>query len=167
MAETPSKVLVSACLLGQPVRFDGQSKPVEHTLLHRWQQEGRLVPVCPEVSGGLPVPRAAAEIDGLAEDVLTGRTGVKTEDHEDVGHFFVNGAQHALRLCKQQNIHIAILKENSPSCGSSMIYDGNFNNRLVPGSGITTSLLRQNGIRVFSEHEIGKAACYVDAGSGQ
>ncbi|MFW2440413.1 MAG: DUF523 domain-containing protein [Arenicellales bacterium] len=160
-----NKILISACLLGQPVRYDGQSKESRHSTLKRWHEDGRLVPVCPEVSGGLPVPRPAAEIAGFADEVLTGRDRVKTEDDEDVSGFFTCGAQHALILCRQQNIRVAILKENSPSCGSTQVYDGSFSQRLVSGAGITTTLLRQNGIRVFNEHEIDSAAEHIESSS--
>ena len=152
-----NKILISACLVGQPVRYDGQSKESQNPTLNRWHEEGRLVPVCPEVSSGLPVPRPAAEIAGLADEVLIGRDLVKTENDEDVSRFFTSGAQHALILCRQQNIRVAILKENSPSCGSTQVYDGSFSAKLITGIGVTTAILRQNGITVFSEHEIDAA----------
>lgn len=161
MPEIKNKILISACLLGQPVRFDGQSKELENSTLNRWHEEGRLVPICPEVSGGLPVPRPAAEITGLAVDVQTGRGLVKTEDGEDVSLFFLCGAQHALILCQQENIRVAILKENSPSCGSTQVYDGSFSAKLITGIGVTTAILRQNGITVFNEHEIDAADRYL------
>jgi len=155
-----NKILISACLLGQPVRYDGQSKESQNPTLNHWHEEGRLVPLCPEVSGGLPVPRPAAEIIGLADDVLDGRGAVKTEDGEDVSSFFLCGAQHALILCQQENIRVAILKENSPSCGSTQVYDGSFSAKLITGIGVTTAILRQNGIIVFNEHEIDAADRY-------
>ena len=158
MAEVKNKILISACLLGQPVRFDGQSKPVENPTLKNWLAEGRLVTACPEVSGGLPVPRPAAEMDGLADNILVGRGAVKTADDADVSRYFLSGAEQTLELCQQQNIRVAILKENSPSCGSTQVYDGSFSHRLISGAGITTTLLRQNGISVFSEFEIDAAA---------
>lgn len=124
------------------------------------------MPVCPEVTGGLPVPRPAAEIHACsADDVLAGRGYVMTKDAEDVSRYFVCGAQHALDLCRQHNIRIAILKENSPSCASSHVHDGHFSNKLIPGAGITTALLRHSGIHVFSEHEIGAAAQQLESGS--
>ena len=143
--KTP-KILVSACLLGCPVRYDGQSKPVNHTLLQRWQANGWLVPFCPEQAGGLSTPRPAAEIqnDGL---VMTGCG-------RDVTTAFVRGAEQALTLCQQQQIKYAILKESSPSCGSSNIYNGHFSGQKIPGEGITTRLLRQHDIQVFSEHNL-------------
>jgi uncharacterized protein YbbK (DUF523 family) len=163
VTESTSKILISACLLGQPVRFDGQSKFVENTVLQQWNNAGRLVPVCPEVSGGLPVPRPAAEIQGSADDVLAGMGHVTTKDNGDVSQFFLCGAQHALKLCRQHNIRIAILKENSPSCGSTHVPDGSFSGKIIPGEGVTARLLRQNGIRVYSENQISEAAAYVDS----
>lgn len=163
VTEPLSKILISACLLGQPVRYDGQSKYVDNTVLELWRDEDMLVPVCPEVSGGLPVPRPAGEIQGVADDVLTGRALVTTADNEDVSHFYIRGAQHALNLCQQHNIHVAILKENSPSCGSTNVSDGSFSKNYIPGEGVTARLLRQNGILVFSENEINQAKAYVDA----
>jgi len=156
--EQKNKILVSACLLGQPVRFDGQAKEIKHAILQRWQEQGRLLAICPEVSGGLPVPRPSAEIIACsAEDVIDGRCQVLTEDGDDVTRYYICGAQHTLILCRQQRIRMAILKENSPSCGSAQVYDGSFNAKLTTGMGVTTALLRQNGITVFSEHEIEQA----------
>ena len=108
------------------------------------------------------MPRPAAEIQGTANDVLAGRGQVTTKENEDVSRFFLSGAQHALMLCRQHNIKVAILKQNSPSCGSTQVPDGSFSGNMVSGEGVTVHLLRQNGIRVFSENEITEAAGYVD-----
>jgi uncharacterized protein YbbK (DUF523 family) len=159
-----SKILISACLLGQPVRFDGQSKQIKHSRLQHWEKQGRLLALCPEVIGGLSVPRPAAEITACrAEDVIDGSGSVLTEDGEDVSQFFICGAKYALGLCRQNQIRLAILKENSPSCGSTQVYDGGFNAKLIPGAGITSTLLRQNGIAVFNELEIDAAADYLES----
>jgi len=159
-----NKILISACLLGQPVRYDGKAKAVYHPLLLHWQDEGRLLPLCPEVSGGLPVPRPAAEISACsAEDVIDGLGQVQTADQDDVTRYFLCGAQHALALCRQHGIQLAILKENSPSCASTQVYDGSFNAKLTPGAGITSALLRQNGIAVFNELEIDAADEHLKA----
>lgn len=115
---TTPKILVSACLLGCPVRYDAQSKPVNHPVLQRWHANGWLVPFCPEQAGGLPTPRPAAE---LQQD---GR--VMTGEGKDVTAPFLKGAEQALALCQQQKIKYALLKESSPSCGSTNIYDGHF-----------------------------------------
>ena len=161
--QSPAKILISACLLGQPVRFDGQAKEIINPRLQHWEKQGRLLALCPEVIGGLPVPRPAAEITACrAEDVLAGRGLVLNEDKDDVSRYFLSGAKYALGLCRQNQVRLAILKENSPSCGSMQVYDGSFNAKLIPGAGITTALLRQNGITVFNEFEIDAAAEYLE-----
>ena len=121
-----SKVLVSRCLLGHRVRYDaGASGPYDP--LVKWQDEGRVIALCPEVAGGLPIPRAAAEIPGgQGLDVLNGSAPVMTTEGEDVTEAFVSGANQALALVKQHNIRIAVLKANSPSCGDRLTYDGTF-----------------------------------------
>jgi len=162
VSEKNHKILISACLLGQAVRYDGQANETHDPVLDHWQKAGRLVPLCPEVIGGLPVPRPAAEMFACnACDVLNGHGYVKTKAGDDVSRFFLLGAQQALSLCHQQNIRVAILKENSPSCGSTQVYDGKFSGKLNAGSGVTTELLRANGITVFSEHEIEAAEKYT------
>jgi len=149
---------VSACLLGDPVRYDGKAKRLAHDRLHRLQTEGRIVPFCPEVAGGLPVPRAAAEIvGGDGADVIAGRASVKTGNGDDVSARFVAGAERALALCRQHGITTALLTEGSPSCGSGRIYDGSFTRRSIAASGVTTALLREHGIRVFSQHQVDAA----------
>lgn len=152
------RLLVSACLLGNPVRYDGKAKPLAHAGLCQLQAAGRLVSFCPEVAGGLPVPRAAAEIvGGDGADVIAGRGRVTTAHGEDVSAYFLAGAERALALCRQHGIRTALLTEGSPSCGSSRIYNGSFTRRSIAASGVTTALLRQHGIRVFSQHEVDAA----------
>jgi uncharacterized protein YbbK (DUF523 family) len=152
-------ILVSACLLGQPVRFDGTGKASHDALFERWRAEGRLVPFCPEVRGGLPVPRPPAEITGgFGEDVLDGRATVVTRDGIDVTRYFVVGAWQALEQARACDARIAILKEGSPSCGSLRIHDGSFSGRKVPGEGVTTALLERHGIAVFAEDALDAAA---------
>ena len=136
------KLLVSSCLLGTPVRYDGQSQNLLHPGLETLKQQGRLVAFCPEVAGGLPTPRPPAEIKA-------GR--VLTKDAQDVTVQFAYGAEQALKLCKKQGIHFALLKESSPSCGRNTIYDGSHQGIKVAGMGLTAALLEQNGIKVFSE----------------
>lgn len=160
------RILVSACLVGQPVRYDGGAKPPrDDTLLRGWQAEGRLVPFCPEVSGGLPVPRPPAEIVGGAGGggaVLAGTARILTGAGGDVTDAFVRGAELALAAAQRTGTRIAILKEGSPSCGSHRVYDGTFTGRSTPGSGVTTALLASHGIRVFSEDELPEVAAYLD-----
>ena len=143
------KILISACLLGAPVRYDGVSQAVTHPLLLRLQREGRLVPFCPEVAGGLPTPRPPAERQGES---------VVTESGLDVTTEFDRGAALALALCQQQGIRFALLKEGSPSCGSGRIYNGRFEGVSVAGEGKTTALLRRHGIAVFSEDQLAELA---------
>ncbi|MWA00249.1 DUF523 domain-containing protein [Actinomadura sp. LD22] len=149
------RILVSSCLVGRPVRYDGAAKPVGGGLFERWRMEGRLVPLCPEVSGGLPVPRPPAEIvggDGGA--VLDGTARVVTEAGADVTAEFLRGARLALAAAERSGARIALLKEGSPSCGGTRVHDGTFSGTPVPGAGVTTALLRREGIRVFGEDDL-------------
>ena len=153
------RILVSSCLLGHRVRYDGRGKSSGDLVLARWRAEGRLVPFCPEVGGGLPVPRPAAEISGgTGADVLDGRARVLTRDGTDVTAAFVAGARQALAQARAYGARIAILKEFSPSCGSGRVYDGTFSGTAVPGEGVTTALLERAGIAVFSEDAVEAAA---------
>jgi len=156
------KILISACLLGHAVRYDGRSVPVDHPLLKTWASQGRLVPFCPEVAGGLPIPRPAAEISGgQGLDVLEGIAAVKTRKG-DVTQPFIKGAWAALRTCREEGIGIALLKEKSPSCGKRNIYDGSFTRTLISGSGVTADLLRKYKIRIFSENEIERIKMHIN-----
>ena len=152
------KVLISACLLGRRVRYDGKALTVAQQTLQEWLREGRLVSICPEVDAGMSVPRPPAEIssgDGTA--VLIGSSSVLDNTGADVSHYFLMGAKLALDLCKEHQIRIAILTEGSPSCGSSSIHDGTFSAVKKAGEGVTTALLRQNGIAVFNQHQLTEA----------
>lgn len=158
----PNRILISACLAGEPVRYNGTDRLLDHPILRRWKQEGRLVLVCPEVLGGLPVPRPPAEItggDGTA--VLQGLATVLTNAGHDVTAAFVSGARQTLTLVFQQAITVAILTENSPSCGSTTIYTGRFDGTKRIGEGVTTALLRQHHILVFSQNQIDAVMDYV------
>lgn len=150
------KILVSACLLGQPVRYNGAGKPLTHPTLARWQAEGRVVSVCPEVMAGFAIPRAPAEIaDGAdGEAVLRGAAKVIDTSGADVTAPFVEGAKIALALARQQGCAYALLIDGSPSCGSNLIYNGSFSGAKHSGAGVTTAFLRANGVEVFSEAEI-------------
>jgi uncharacterized protein YbbK (DUF523 family) len=158
------RVLVSACLLGRPVRYDGTGRRSADPVFERWRAEGRLVPYCPEVGGGLPVPRPPAEIHGgVGADVLDGRATVRTREGHDVTRHFLDGAYHALEEALGHGVRIAILKDGSPSCGSLEIFDGTFAGRRVPGSGVTTALLERQGIAVFDETAIEAASVRLAA----
>ena len=152
------KVLVSRCLLGHRVRYDGGASG-PYAQLAQWQAEGRVIALCPEVAGGLPTPRAAAEIPGgQGVEVLAGKAAVITTEGEDVTEAFVSGAQQALALVERHGIRIAILKANSPSCGNRLTYDGSFSGVKVEGQGVTAALLTRAGVQVFSELELEEAA---------
>jgi uncharacterized protein YbbK (DUF523 family) len=146
------KILVSSCLLGHPVRYDAQSKPVEHPLLQQWQAEGRLVGFCPEQASGLPTPRPPAERRGEL---------ICTEDGSDMTTAFTKGAHQALVQCQRQDIRVALLKESSPSCGSTTIYDGQFRGHKIPGMGLTAEQLQATGIMVFSENQLEELANFL------
>jgi uncharacterized protein YbbK (DUF523 family) len=151
------KILISACLLGQPVRYDGKHKQQLHQRLQTWQKAGRLIAVCPEVAGELPTPRDPAEI-------APGQRIVMTNHGEDVTEAFLAGSQRALELAQKNKVRVAILKARSPSCGSTEIYDGNFCGKAIPGMGITAELLTLHGIRVFNEESIDKALDLASSG---
>ena len=149
------KILISACFLGERVRYNGVVKSLVSQLLSQWQQQGRFISVCPEVMSGLPVPRPPAEINPKTKQVLT-------IESVDVSQQFEKGAQLALSLCQRHNIRFALLKESSPSCGSNTIYDGSFSQKIIVGEGITTKLLRQHGIKVFSELSLAQLELLLD-----
>jgi uncharacterized protein YbbK (DUF523 family) len=157
------KILVSRCLLGHRVRYDGgASGPFDQ--LEQWIAEGRVVALCPEVAGGLSTPRPAAEIPGgQGVEVLDGSARVLTVEGEDVSAEFLSGARQALALVEQHGIRIAVLKANSPSCGNLLTYDGTFSGVKVSGEGVTAALLKRNGVKVFSELELPEAAAALAA----
>lgn len=140
--EDSSSILVSACLFGVPCRYDGTG--FTDARFPALAKKHHLIPVCPEQLGGLPTPRPPAERNG---------TRILTRDDRDVTAAFTRGANETLRLAKLFSCRIAILKANSPSCGSGQIYDGCFCGRLIPGDGMTAELLKQNGLTVLSEKD--------------
>jgi len=150
------KVVVSSCLLGSPVRYDGGDKKSSHPVLQRWLDEGRIVSVCPEMLGGLGTPRPPAEI-------VPGTTRVITNNGVDVTAQFHAGAKAALDAANTNAVRVAVLKEGSPSCGSTYVYDATFTSTRLAGEGITTALLRSRGIVVFSENQLDEADDYVTA----
>ncbi|SDB37390.1 DUF523 domain-containing protein [Pseudomonas sp. NFACC13-1] len=157
------KILVSRCLLGHRVRYDGGASGPYDQLRH-WLDEGRIVALCPEVAGGLPTPRAAAEIPGgQGGQVLDGHAAVITTDGEDVSAQFLSGAYQALEQVREHGIRIAVLKANSPSCGNLLAYDGTFSGVKVSGEGVTAALLKRHGVQVFSELELAEAAAALKA----
>lgn len=139
------KALVSACLIGVECKYSGGSNVLPEEKLKKLMDEYELLPVCPEVYGGLTTPRDPSERQG--EKVVSCKGA-------DVTAQFEKGAQTALNMAELFGAEIAILKENSPSCGSGTIYDGTFSLTLTEGDGVTAQLLKENGITVIGESEI-------------
>jgi uncharacterized protein YbbK (DUF523 family) len=157
------RVIVSSCLLGQPVRYNGMDAPSDKTILSKWQSEGRLVNFCPEISAGFPTPRPPAEtVGGDGSLVLLGQARVFEDTGADVTEMFITGAKKAVSFAQKNNVRVAILTDGSPSCGSTYVYDGNFKGGTRPGKGVTAELMEHNGIRVFSEDQIDEALVYLN-----
>lgn len=135
--------LCSACLLGIKCRYDGKSK-LDMKVIELSKKE-ILIPICPEQLGGLPTPREPAE---------QRRKKVITKSGEDITQNFKKGAEEVLKLAKLFGVKEAILKQKSPSCGCGKIYDGTFSGRIIKGDGVTTSLLKKNGIKVISGEDL-------------
>lgn len=154
------RILVSACLAGQPVRYDGQAQTLAHCLMPRWREQGRLVTICPELSGGLAVPRRRAEIapGATAEDVLDGQARIMTDAGEDVTAPFLAGAEAAVALARAEDCRFALLMDRSPSCGVTAVYDGRFSGGQIAGQGITTVALTRAGVQVFAPGQIAHLA---------
>ena len=140
-----NNILVSSCLLGKNCKYNGGNNNCED--IKKLSSKYNLIEICPEVMGGLPTPRYPSEI---INDKVINKIG------EDVTEKFILGAKLSLDLAKQYNVKYAILKENSPSCGYGCIYDGTFSKTKIVSSGVTTRLLNEYGVIVYSEDEIDK-----------
>lgn len=141
--------IISACLLGKDCRYNGGNNYSEKA--NEFLRGKSYIAVCPEVAGGFPVPRPPVELR---------EGGAYRPDGEDVTAGFIAGAEavlaEALAEAKRtgQEIELAILKANSPSCGAGRVYDGTFSGRKTAGDGMLTRLLKQNGIKVITEEDI-------------
>ena len=153
------KILISACLEGQPVRYDGKANGVEAKVWQKWQDEGRLISLCPEVAGGLETPRAPAEI--ISDAQSPNHLQVITIEGDNVTKAFKKGAQIAVDIALKEEIKIAILKAKSPSCGNQQIYDGSFSDKKIAGQGITASSLSKLNIKIFNENQLSEAEDYL------
>lgn len=146
-------ILVSACLAGLEVRYNGT-----HCLdkkIRQMIENNQAISVFPELLGGFYTPREPAEIiGGSGEDVLDGKAKVIEKSGRDVTKLYIKGAYETLRKAQEVGATVVILKEFSPSCGSSMIYNGEFKGKKMVGKGVTTALLERNGIQVVSEEGI-------------
>ena len=137
------KILVSACLLGDNVKYNGENNYL--TAIEKLKEEYDIIPFCPEVEGGLKIPRQPAERNGHK---VINKLG------EDVTKEYRLGAQKCLNICKALGIKKVLLKEKSPSCGKYFTYDGSFTSTLIKRMGVTSELLKENGIEIYSENEI-------------
>lgn len=152
------KIFMSACLLGRRVRYDAQALPLSHSLVEQWIARGQVISMCPEVDAGMSIPRAPAEIVKTEGTAALAKSVMVVENKGlDVTAYFIKGAHMALDLCKKHHIKVAVLTENSPSCGSSAIYDGSFSGKKIDGVGVTAALFKDNGIAVFSQHQLDSA----------
>jgi len=152
------KILISSCLLGEDVRYDGNNSSIAFDPKFSFSAkelfmdilcENEIYSFCPEVSGGLGIPRISAEIVKNDKPFI-----VKNQEGLDVTINFLLGAKKALDICKEENIKVALLKSKSPSCGNKEIYDGTFSSNLINGQGLTARLLEENGIKIFNENEL-------------
>lgn len=146
-------ILVSGCLLGLSCKYNGGSNSCPKCL--ELMKKKTLLAVCPEQLGGLATPRPPAEIQaGQGLDVLEGRVKIINKEGKDVSQEFIKGAQETLLLARLVGAKKAIFKERSPSCGVSAIYNGQFNGTLIQGGGVTTALLRREGLEVISNEDL-------------
>lgn len=138
-------ILISACLLGMYCRYDGTILSLDY--LEELMEKYHLVPICPEVMGGMGTPRKPSEIKN---------TCVIDSSGQDVTNYYRAGAREALKLAKLYKCKYAILKERSPSCGYGKIYDGTFSSILISGNGVAAGFLAENGVTVLGESQIRK-----------
>lgn len=143
-------ILVSSCLAGLDVRYNGTN--CLNDKIRKLVEENKAITICPELLGGFSTPREPAEIiGGNGEDVLDGNAKVVEKSGKDVTQLYIKGAYSTLKQAIKLNATLVVLKENSPSCGSLTIYNGEFTGQKIMGMGVTTTLLKRNGIKVISE----------------
>lgn len=146
-------ILVSACLLGENCKYHGGHNFCPQVA--EYVKARDCLCFCPETAGGLPIPRPPIELpQGDAQSVLNNQLPALDSQGQDVSAALIEGARQTLVLCRKHGVELAILKENSPSCGVRQVYDGSFIGRKIQGEGLTTALLRQAGVKVISEQDI-------------
>ncbi len=159
------KILVSSCLLGEDVRYDGGNSSIAYNPSFPFSQkelfmdilcENDIYSFCPEVSGGLGIPRVPAEIVSEEKPFK-----VLNKEGKDVTINFLLGAKNTLELCQKEGIEVALLKAKSPSCGNENIYDGSFKGVLKEGQGLSAKLLAQNDIKIFNENQLKQLDKYI------
>ena len=133
-------LLISACLMGYNCKYNGGNNALPPEVLSALRERYRLIPVCPEAAGGLPTPRVPSERRGGS---------VVTRDGRDVTAAFRRGAEIAGKLAERYGARLALLKSNSPSCGSGTVYDGSFTGTLTPGDGVTAEYLKNKNLIIF------------------
>lgn len=137
------KILVSACLAGVNCKYNGKNNLTP--ILEKLKEKYEFIYICPEHDGGLPIPRDPSERIG---------NKVISNKGKDVTEEYTKGASIALALALKNDCKIAILKDGSPSCGNTYIYDGTFHHNKIKGKGVTAEVLTQNGIKIYTENEI-------------
>jgi len=158
-----NKILVSACLMGFKIRYNGSEKAQIVDTLARWQQEQRLVVHCPELAAGLPTPRPPAEIfaaDG--KDVMQERARIIENTGQDVTEHYQLAAWMALRAAQESGCTAALLTDGSPTCGSQFIYDGSFTGQRKSGMGVAATLLTEHGIKVFADTQLAELVAWIE-----
>lgn len=158
-----NKILVSACLMGFKIRYNGSEKAQIAEKLERWQQQQRLVIHCPELAAGLPTPRPPAEIiyaDG--KDVMQQQARIMDNTGVDVTEHYQLAAWIALRCAQESGCTAALLTDGSPTCGSQFIYDGSFSAQRKSGMGVAASLLTDHGIKVFSDQQLIELVAWIE-----
>ena len=136
-------LLISACLVGYNCKYNGGNNALPPEVLAALRERYRLIPVCPEAAGGLPTPRVPSERRGGS---------VVTRDGRDVTAAFRRGAEIAGKLAERYGARLALLKSNSPSCGSGTVYDGSFTGTLTPGDGVTAEYLKNKNLTIFDNY---------------
>lgn len=146
-------ILVSACLLGKPVKYNGKDNFNQDVI--DFLKDKEYLPICPETAGGLAIPRLPSEIkNGTGAEVLAGTATVINKAGDSVTQEFINGAKAIEKLLEKYDVTMAILKENSPSCGITAVYDGSFSKTKRLGMGVTAALLHSHGIPIYSEKNL-------------
>lgn len=146
-------ILVSSCLAGLDVRYNGTN--CLNDKIRKLVEENKAMTICPELLGGFSTPREPAEIiGGTGEDVLDGTAKVVDQSGKDVTQLYLKGAYSTLEKAIELHATLIVLKENSPSCGSSTIYNGEFTGKKMMGMGVTSALLKRNGLKVISEDQL-------------
>ena len=146
------KVLISACLLGDNVKYSGGNNLTPELVILLEKYKVKIVKVCPECFAGLPIPRVPSEIK---------ETKVFSKDGRDITEEFLSGAEKTFKIAKENQIDFAILKERSPSCGSSYIYDGSFSGKVIQEQGLTVRKLNEENIVIFSEENLEEIEKYL------